>query len=273
MHVKRIEKGYVTTHSGQIHYRRAGDANAPALVLLHQTASSSAMYDALMAELCDRYNLIAPDMLGFGQSDPAQNNETSIPQHANLFWQLLDQLEIETCAIFGHHTGASVAVQMTHDRPAHVTKLALSGPPLLTAEQISKLRQTLLPIKLDEAGDFLLDTWKRLRQKESQVPLELTLRETLLTITAADHYPAAYRAVFDHPMGEQLSQLRCPTLLFAGTKDSLYASLEPTAACLPPDLPRTVHHIPDSGSYICDEQPKLVGDILHQFLIDKTFAL
>ncbi len=43
----RIPQGYVETAAGQLHYRSAGDRTAPSLLLLHQTASSSAMDEAL----------------------------------------------------------------------------------------------------------------------------------------------------------------------------------------------------------------------------------
>ena len=45
-----IEFGYVKTPSGQIHYRMIPGHGTP-LVLLHQTAGSSGMYDTMMAKL------------------------------------------------------------------------------------------------------------------------------------------------------------------------------------------------------------------------------
>jgi surfactin synthase thioesterase subunit len=52
-----------------ISYREAGPKDAPTLLLLHGLPSSSRMFDPLVAQLSDRYHLIAPDYPGFGHSD------------------------------------------------------------------------------------------------------------------------------------------------------------------------------------------------------------
>jgi pimeloyl-ACP methyl ester carboxylesterase len=52
-----------------IFYREAGPKDAPTLLLLHGLPSSSRMFDSLIAQLSDRYHLIAPDYPGFGHSD------------------------------------------------------------------------------------------------------------------------------------------------------------------------------------------------------------
>ena len=52
-----------------IHYREAGSANAPTILLLHGLPSSSRMFEPLFARLRDRYHLVAPDYPGFGHSD------------------------------------------------------------------------------------------------------------------------------------------------------------------------------------------------------------
>lgn len=262
---RSIEKRYINTTTGQIHLRLTGDRTKPPLILLHQTASSSAMFELLMEHLCDSFWCIAPDMAGFGSSDQPICVSPSIQFHAAIFWQICDQLKVYQCHLFGHHTGASVAVQMAHDRPHSVRGLGLSGPPLLSDQQIEALRAGLLPIKTDDGGAFLLDSWRRLRKKEPRATLELTLRETLLTLIAAENYPAAYHAVFNHPFESQLKLISCPTVLMAGEQDSLYTSLDLAKACLPEEIEHEVHHIPNAGSYICDRQPELVANILLKF--------
>ena len=62
-----IVKGYVDTPHGQVHYRSSpGPPEGTPLVLFHQTASSSAMYEALIGELGDAFWFFAPDTPGFG---------------------------------------------------------------------------------------------------------------------------------------------------------------------------------------------------------------
>jgi len=58
---------YQTLPSGEkIFYRKAGNASAPALLLLHGFPSSSHQFRNLIPLLASKYNIIAPDLPGFG---------------------------------------------------------------------------------------------------------------------------------------------------------------------------------------------------------------
>jgi len=54
----------------------AGPADAAPVVLVHGNLSTSPFYEHLMPELAARYRVIAPDMRGFGDSDPAPLDAT-----------------------------------------------------------------------------------------------------------------------------------------------------------------------------------------------------
>jgi pimeloyl-ACP methyl ester carboxylesterase len=47
-------------------YREAGPPDAPVVLLPHGYPASSFVYGRLMAELADRWRLVAPDLPGFG---------------------------------------------------------------------------------------------------------------------------------------------------------------------------------------------------------------
>ncbi|MET3930174.1 pimeloyl-ACP methyl ester carboxylesterase [Lysobacter sp. OAE881] len=49
-----------------IFYRESGDADSPTLLLVHGFPTSSHMYRHLLAELGDRFHVVAPDLPGFG---------------------------------------------------------------------------------------------------------------------------------------------------------------------------------------------------------------
>ena len=123
-------RGYVRVGEAQVHYRRAGPADSPALVLLHQTPSTSAMYAPLMRHMAGYFDLIALDTPGFGQSD-ALPGDFTVAAAAERLAAAVAQLRDGPCAWFGHHTGASLALQVAHDHPEQVQRLALSGPCLL----------------------------------------------------------------------------------------------------------------------------------------------
>ena len=260
-------KAYVSTAAGQLHYRVAGTRRPSSrpLVLLHQTASSSAMFEPLMARLADRRWLFAPDMPGFGGSD-ALPEPASIARFAAVFVEAMDRLEIARCDLFGHHSGASVAVQIAHDHPERVARLALSGPPYLSRAQLERLIPAVTPLVPDEAGAHLASVWRRIRAKDPTAPLELAARETLLTLTAGARYAETYHAVFTHDFAGQLARLEQPTLVMAGPDDTIADSLEPAFAAL---RQGQLVRLARGGTYVCDREPDLVAATLDHFFSEE----
>ena len=110
-----IRKGYVETFFGTIHYRTAGVEINPHVLLLHQTASSSAMYEKIMSLLADKFYLFAPDTLGFGDSDFPKET-ASMQLYADSLREAAENFGLQNPFVFGHHTGASIAVQIEFDR-------------------------------------------------------------------------------------------------------------------------------------------------------------
>ncbi len=257
-----ISKGYIATSTGQVHYRTTRMQAELPIVLLHQTASSSMMFTALMGELGSDYWLIAPDTPGFGQSFTPQKQQATITFYAQSIYEFLQGLFIKECYLFGHHTGAAIALQLATDQPGLVRKLALSGIPLLTAGQITELEKGLQPMEILANGRHLQQLWQHIQKKAPTASVELIQRETLLTLQAGKSYHEAYHAVFAQAVAEQLAALQCPTMVMAGEYDSLRASLEPAYDLLKQG---SMQIIPRAGSFICDQQPQVIAEILSTF--------
>ena len=61
----------------KVFYREAGRPDAPKLLLLHGFPSAGHMFRDLIPQLADRFHVVAPDLLGFGQSDmPSRDHFT-----------------------------------------------------------------------------------------------------------------------------------------------------------------------------------------------------
>lgn len=254
-----IRKQYIDTTFGQIHVRMAGQPTDCPIVLLHQTASSSVMFEQVMRLLCDDYWVIAPDTPGFGGSfRPNQAPSTFL--YADTLRQALWNLGVKQCWLFGHHTGAAIAVQVAHDWPSMVRKLCLCGPPLMTDAQVAYFEQTLIPFKPN--NDYAQAVWQRTASKAAQVDPVLLYREAVLTMQADVQLHHAYRAVFEQDFAGQIGRITGPTFVFAGENDSLIQSVAPTFALLQDG---TMRIVPDEGTFICDEQPQLVANILQTY--------
>ncbi len=259
-----VRKGYVDTPDGQVHYRVAGarrDTGGTPLVLLHQTASSSAMYEALMERLADQFFVFAPDTPGFGGTD-APAERATMETYARTLLSACRRMEISHAWVFGHHTGASIAVQMETLAPGFARKLALSGPPYLSPEVKAALRTKTEPIVLDAHGAHVARVWQRLRAKDPHAPLDLVHRETLLTLHAGARYHEAYDAVWNHDFEAQLARVACPTLVMAGTADTLAPSLAPAYAAL---RDGRMLSIPEGTTYVVDRAPDVIAGALRDF--------
>lgn len=257
-----VRRAYADVDGLQLHYRFCGEPECPTLLLLHQTPSSSAMYESLMTQLAGEFFVLAPDTPGFGNSDPLPGVFT-IAGVAQLMEGLLRTLDRQGSFVFGHHTGAAIAVQLAFDVPARVVAMALSGPTLLTEEQKRSLPDAASPFPLDPQGKHLQAMWQRLRTKDSKADLALSQRELFSAFASGDAYQASYRAVCAQDFAVQLESINCPALVFAGDADPLRAAVAPTIEKLAQgrvlDLP------PGAGTYICEQQVDLLAAELNTF--------
>ena len=256
-----IRRGYIETSFGIIHFRCAGFETNPHVLLLHQTASSSAMYEKIMSLLADKFYLFAPDTLGFGDSEFPKET-ASMQLYADSLREAAENFGLQNPFVFGHHTGASIAVQMEFDKPL-ARKMILSGAPYLTEEQKENFKKTVHPIVIKKDGSHLLKLWEGLRAKDETADGQLTHREFLLNLHAGERYHEAYFAVFNHDFERQLSEINCPVLVMAGDKDTLKDSLEPAFKALKNGEMRRLK----GNTYICDQSPEIVSQIIKEFFV------
>jgi pimeloyl-ACP methyl ester carboxylesterase len=257
-----IRKGYVDTPHGQIHFRQRKKVDGVPLVLFHQTASSGMMFEQMMTLLSDSFHTIAPDSPGFGASFSPPSLFT-VHYLSSTLHAALTNLGVESCYLFGHHTGSAIAVQMAYDHPDFIKKMVLSGAPLLSEAQVNGLKASLKPFELTEDGSHLTQVWERIRKRDSALTLETVHREVLLTQSAREAAQGAYQAVFEQPFAEQLSALEIPILVMAGEHDTLRASLEPAFKLLRNGEMRVIS---GEGPYICDQNPQAVVDVIKEFI-------
>ena len=209
--------------------------------------------------LADEYYFFSPDTLGFGGSD-FPNETATIHDYAASLREAADIFGLKNPFVFGHHTGASIAVQMEFDNP-FAKKMILSGPPYLSNEQKEALKQGVQPIELKSDGSHLSHLWERLRSKDENAEISLIHREFLLNLHAGERYHEAYFAVFVQDFENQLKALNCPILVTAGDKDSLKDCLEPAYKALKKGEMRRLI----GNTYICDQSPELVSNTIREF--------
>ncbi|GLY02455.1 alpha/beta hydrolase [Actinoplanes sp. NBRC 101535] len=114
---------YADIQGHRLFYREAGPSGAPTVVLLHGFPASSSMFRHLIPELADRWHVIAPDLLGFGESDaPAVDEfDYSFDALADLTRRLLDHLGVRRYAIYVQDYGAPIGWRLALAEPAAIT--------------------------------------------------------------------------------------------------------------------------------------------------------
>lgn len=111
-----------TVDGQRVFYREAGPAGAPVVLLLHGFPTSSRMFRHLIPALADRYHVIAPDHIGFGQSatPPASEFGYTFDALTDVTQALLDQLGIERFSVYVQDYGAPIGWRLALRRPTAV---------------------------------------------------------------------------------------------------------------------------------------------------------
>lgn len=128
-----MRKGYVDTSLGQVHYRHKDGQGTP-IVCFHQTASSSAMFEAFADAFGGPEPIYALDTPGFGGSYDPKGMPT-MADYGTAMCHAVKALGFDKVHLFGHHTGASIAIEIATSEPDLVASLMMIGPVVLTAEE------------------------------------------------------------------------------------------------------------------------------------------
>ena len=127
-----IQKAYTETSIGQCHYRFREGEGTP-IVFLHQTPSSSLMYEEII-QLMPQNTCIAIDTPGFGMSDDISGNP-NVADYGQSIIEALINIKIGDFHLLGHHSGASIALYMENEFNHMVSSLTLIGAFLATKEE------------------------------------------------------------------------------------------------------------------------------------------
>lgn len=109
----------------ELSFITAGDASRPAVLLLHGSPSSARMFRGVISELSSVAHVIAPDLPGFGASDPLP--EPSFPAIGRAMTELLEQLSIGPRYIYLHDYGAPVGLHIALQDPERVLGLIIQN--------------------------------------------------------------------------------------------------------------------------------------------------
>ena len=269
----------------RLHYLSAGCENAEVVVLLAGFPQSSYAWREVIPRLASRFQVIAPDLPGQGDSDfPADGYDTD--SIARRVMALLQQLGITRFHLAGHDIGAWVAWSLAAQFPQHVSRLALldGGIPGIT-----------LPDSLPVAGGNAWKTWHFAFHCVSDLPEALIAgREAIYLDWFFNRKAASPHRIDAAARAEYLRLYQQPGALRAGL--AYYRAVEQSAGqnrqraqagklALPllavsadqgsiPDMATPLRAVAEQvsgavigecGHFIPDEQPEKLAEILTDF--------
>jgi pimeloyl-ACP methyl ester carboxylesterase len=132
----------VELHGHRCVYRLAGEG--PAVVLIHGMVNTSHHWRRVALGLADDHTVVAPDLIGHGESS-AMRGDYSIGAHAARIRDVLTAIGIERSTIVGHSLGGGVAMQFFYQFPQRVERLALISSGGLGPDVSPLLRAAALP--------------------------------------------------------------------------------------------------------------------------------
>ncbi len=142
----------VETQYGTFFVHKTGTGKRT-LVMLHGLGSAGTTFAKIWPDLQD-YNLVVPDLLGFGRSTVSGTFSYSFLDQAQSVLQLLDHLNLDTLSLLGHSMGGCVAMAVAHMDMARVEKLIVAEPNLIPTRALATPSISARADKISE-GDYV----------------------------------------------------------------------------------------------------------------------
>ena len=219
---KTIDAAGITTS-----YLEAGSGEP--VLMLHGSGpgvSGTANWKLNIGPLSAKFHVLAPDIVGFGETERPEDIVYSLRSWTDHVWAFLDALGIRKTAIVGNSLGGRIALQMATDHPDRISRMVLMGSPgvgMTPTEGLAALR----------AYEPSHDAMRHLLKNFFAVNPDL-ITEELVTIryeaSIADGAWEAYRSMFFDPKhkgselaitADEVRAIATPTLLIHGREDKV----------------------------------------------------
>ncbi|MHB8660207.1 MAG: alpha/beta fold hydrolase [Solirubrobacteraceae bacterium] len=157
----------ISLHGHRVNFNIAGQG--PPVVLIHGVAGRAAQWDDVAQLLAANHTVIAPDLLGHGESAKPRG-DYSLGAHASGIRDLLVGLSLTRASIVGHSLGGGIALQFAYQFPERCERIVLVSSGGLGEDVHLLLRAATLP-----GSEFVLPliAHRRLLKVASLIPRAL----------------------------------------------------------------------------------------------------
>jgi 2-hydroxymuconate-semialdehyde hydrolase len=237
-------------------YRLVVDGQGPVLLLVHGIGpgtTASANFASVWSALRERWTLVAPDLLGFGQSDLPPGDRFSPEAWDAQLLDVVSGLDAPRLAVMGQSIGGTLALRLAAREP-RVAAVVTSGAAGGMSRAPEALRRFWRPPLTREAFAQVLA--ESFFDPSVLTAEQVDQRLTLMQSGAAQKFDALLAGDLDGAVASTrlqpavLQAVSCPVLLIHGREDR-QVPIEPNALALRAELPRA-HLLDISG---CGHNP------------------
>jgi len=261
----RVRRGYFESRFGQLHVHNAippggGFEEGTPLLCLHQTTGSGRVFERFLSLAGRDRSVYAPDLPGFGESDPPPSRP-SIADYAAVVGDFLDTMRFRQLDVLGYQAGALVAAEMAIARAKQIRRVVMVSVPVLNdAERDAFRRGSWLP---SEDGSHLLTEWKRtLESYGPGVSLEVRARAYAEKLKSGVHTAWALAAAQQYASRERLALVTQSALVLRPKDDFWEATLRAREL-----LPKARFvDLAEQGNGLFEAAPEVVVEVCREFL-------
>ena len=233
----RVRRGYFECRYGQLHVHNAmppggGFEEGMALLCLHDLSGSGRIFTGLLALAGQDRTVYAPDLPGFGESDPPAA-PPALADYAAALGDFLDHMRLRQVAVLGLRGGALLATELAAARPAQVNRVVMLSVPLLTEAERQAVASRAPPPAAPDCA-FRSAEWQR------------------WALAAAAKYPLRERLA---ALGQRVLVLR--------PRDDLW---EPTARVREVLVAARLVELEQPGIELLVSAPQRIADAVREFL-------
>jgi pimeloyl-ACP methyl ester carboxylesterase len=212
----RVRRGYFECRYGQLHVHNAmppggGFEEGAPLLCVHDLdlGGSGRVFTRLLAVAGQDRSVYAPDVPGFGESDPPPSRP-ALADYAAALGDFLDNMRLRHVALLGLRMGALLAAELAIARPQQVGRVVMVSVPLLSELERQALSAPSTPAAARESP-FRPPQWQRWAlEAAAHYPLRERLprlAQRLLVLRPRDDLSEATSRVRDVVPAARLSEL------------------------------------------------------------------
>jgi pimeloyl-ACP methyl ester carboxylesterase len=206
------------------HYLTGGCG--PVLVALHGFGADADHWLRVAPLLRRHFRIIAPDLVGFGSSDPGEDLSFDIASQAHRLGELLDAIGIDRCVLAGNSMGGWIATFLASEQPERALALWLLAPLGVADCEKGELLESIdrgdeSPLKINSLPDFHQRVFRPMFARPPWLPFPLRTYYGRNALKRSDAAQRMFRQVRQaaEPLEATAGRIKAPVLLQWGALD------------------------------------------------------